>query len=287
MRRFDIVHTTEYSYSEEVKSCMMSVCARPRTDDLQRLVSFSLLTEPRSRSLESVDVFGNAHHMFSIRHAHRALKIFSFSSVDRVTSLARPDGLSADAWNEIDSWQKNWRLWEYLHESRMTRCSLDLNAWLRSRCEFGATDPFTRIELLVRYLNQEFEYLPGATTVETTLDEFLARGAGVCQDFAHLMIAIVRKWGIPVRYVSGYVFESSSHAGTVPRSESHAWVSCLLPQLGWWDFDPTNPEASGSDYIVVGYGRDYADVSPTRGVIEGRPESSLNVSVVMRTSAAQ
>lgn len=263
----------------------MTVCARPRSDESQRLVSFSLLTEPRSQSVESVDVFGNTHHMFSIRHAHRGLKIFSFSTVERVTGQTCTERLDNDAWVEIEGWRKNWRLWEYMHESRMTGCELDLKTWLKDRCEFGDSDPLTRLEQLVQYLNEEFEYLPGATSVESTIDEFLDRRAGVCQDFAHVMIAIVRRWGIPVRYVSGYVFEAPTQADGVPRSESHAWVSCLLPRIGWIDFDPTNPLANDSDYIVVGYGRDYADVAPTKGVIEGRSESSLDVNVVMRTSA--
>ena len=94
--------------------------------------------------------------MFSIRHAHRGLKIFSFSTVERTTGQTCTERLDNDAWVEIEGWRKNWRLWEYMHESRMTKCDSDLNTWLNDRCDFGDSDPLTRLEQLVQYLNEEF-----------------------------------------------------------------------------------------------------------------------------------
>ena len=283
-RRYDIVHTTEYAYAESVKSCVMTVCAQPRSEPGQQLLSFTLNTEPRADLMESQDVFGNTHHLFAIRHAHSGLKITSFSSVQRQSATTRPNQLDATAWQRLETWRDDWRMWQYLNASELTQTKADLDSWVRQHGDFDNCDPLSRLFELMRCLNESFDYVVGATNVQTTIDQFLERGEGVCQDFAHFMIAVARSWGIPSRYVSGYLQEGSGSWDRVARNESHAWVSCLLPELGWCTFDPTNPAAGEIDHVAVAYGRDYKDVAPTRGVVEGMSDIDMNVSVIVRAN---
>ena len=130
-------------------------------------------------------------------------------------------------------------------------------------------------------IHHSFDYVPGSTTAVSPIDHILETGQGVCQDYAHVMIAIARSWGVPTRYVSGYV--SARKAGmSAPQSATHAWAECFLPDLGWTEFDPTNPDLSNERRVRVAVGRDYDDVSPTRGVFVGEGDSLLEVSVLMR-----
>ncbi|WP_255603911.1 transglutaminase family protein [Oscillochloris sp. ZM17-4] len=124
-----------------------------------------------------------------------------------------------------------------------------------------------------------FAYAPQTTTVDSPIDEALAKRKGVCQDFAHIMIALVRPLGIPCRYVSGYLYHRVEDHDRSERDASHAWVEALLPGLGWVGFDPTNNLIARDRHIRVAVGRDYADVPPTKGVYRGRAESSLEVGV--------
>ena len=120
------------------------------------------------------------------------------------------------------------------------------------------------------------------TSAASPLEHVLASGEGVCQDFAHVMIAIARSWGIPTRYVSGYLYVVDEDGGQRTGAATHAWVECRLPGLGWTGFDPTNRERAGERHVQIAVGRDYGDVSPTRGVFHGAAESVLDVEVTVR-----
>jgi transglutaminase-like putative cysteine protease len=129
-------------------------------------------------------------------------------------------------------------------------------------------------------VHRDFEYVPKSTRVDSPIDDALASRKGVCQDFAHVLISIARRLGLPARYVSGYIAPQASgdRAGLV-ASATHAWVEVLLPELGWVGFDPTNNTEAGIRHIRVAVGRDYADVPPTRGIFKGQSASQLSVSV--------
>ena len=142
-------------------------------------------------------------------------------------------------------------------------------------------DPLQTLLHLRDSIHHSFDYVPGSTTAVSPIDHILETGQGVCQDYAHVMIAIARSWGVPTRYVSGYV--SARKAGmSAPQSATHAWAECFLPGLGWTEFDPTNPDLSNEHLVRVAVGRDYHDVAPTRGVFVGESDSLLEVSVRMR-----
>ena len=128
--------------------------------------------------------------------------------------------------------------------------------------------------LLSDTLYRSFEYVPGSTTAVSPIDHILESGRGVCQDYAHVMIAIARSWGVPTRYVSGYLLLNET-GSELPESTTHAWVECQLPGVGWVGFDPTNRGLADERYVRIAVGRDYQDVAPTRGVLLGGGGSSL------------
>jgi hypothetical protein len=135
-------------------------------------------------------------------------------------------------------------------------------------------------------IHELFSYVPNSTTVDSPIDHALSERKGVCQDFAHIMIALVRKLQVPCRYVSGYLFHAKTDQSLVSEGASHAWVEALLPGLGWVGFDPTNNVLCGERHIRVAIGRDYAEVPPTRGVYKGGAQSELSVSVTVALSDA-
>ena len=143
-------------------------------------------------------------------------------------------------------------------------------------------DPLRDLIRLSDTLHSRFQYAPGSTSAASPIEEILNSGHGVCQDYAHVMIAVARSWGVPARYVSGYLYVSGSPDGQAWSNATHAWVECLLPELGWVGFDPTNQSLADERHVRIATGRDYLDISPTRGVRQGGGETRLEVDVRMR-----
>ena len=169
-------------------------------------------------------------------------------------------------------------MWEYLQPTSRTNLSKALASWLASFAQIATEDPFSRVKRFTQHVFDSFEYQPGATHVESTIDQFLSKKAGVCQDYAHLMITVARSWGIPARYVSGYLYDADKQSLRAENA-THAWVECWFPMLGWMPFDPTNAKIDDEDLITVGIGRDYHDVAPSRGITIGGGRSELTVGV--------
>ena len=158
-----------------------------------------------------------------------------------------------------------------------------IHIWLS---ELRRRDPLTAVQELSSALYRAFEYETGITEADSPLDHALTEGRGVCQDFAHIMLAICRGWGLPARYVSGYLYTESTEGGF--RSDpdaTHAWVEVFLPSLRWVGLDPTNNVLAGERHLAVAIGRDYADVPPSRGVFKGEAESQLSVGVSVRKAS--
>src|SRR6185312_12472474 len=147
-------------------------------------------------------------------------------------------------------------------------------------------DPLTALRRLNTALHGAFEYTPGVTDAQSPISVALKAKRGVCQDFAHIMIAIARSWGIPARYVSGYLYHRGSRQDRSADNATHAWVEAYLPSLGWIGFDPTNNILAGERHIRAAVGRDYADVPPTRGTFKGGVESELAISVAVEATQA-
>jgi transglutaminase-like putative cysteine protease len=147
-------------------------------------------------------------------------------------------------------------------------------------------DPLTALRRLSETIYQSFDYEAGVTGADSPIDQALSAGRGVCQDFAHIMIAICRGWGVPARYVSGYLFTDRKAGDRSDPDATHAWVEVFLPSLRWVGFDPTNNAMAGERHVVVACGRDYSDVPPSRGVYKGDAESQLGVAVSVRRARA-
>ena len=279
--RYDIEHVSHYLYSSPVRHSVMSLCVKPRDGFGQRLLSFEVRTRPSSPLNAESDGFGNTKHVLNIHREHTNLEIISRSTVETTHAAPLPNVLGRGAWDEVRSGKGSFAHWELTRPSVFARPTPELAALIDRQGIGPADDPLQSLVGLRDLIHQSFEYVPGSTTAVSPIDHILETGEGVCQDYAHVMIAIARSWGVPTRYVSGYVSERKAGM-SAPQSATHAWVECFLPELGWTEFDPTNPELPNERRVRVAVGRDYDDVSPTRGVFVGNTDSLLEVSVRMR-----
>jgi transglutaminase-like putative cysteine protease len=191
-----------------------------------------------------------------------------------------PAFLAPGAWADLDELVKRGDYWEMLLPSEFatpTRALDDLALELDVR---RRDDPLMVLHKLNQQIYEYFDYKPQSTKVDSPIDLALSTQAGVCQDFAHIMITLVRsKLRIPCRYVSGYLFHGESDMDRSVSSATHAWIEALVPHLGWVGFDPTNWLVAGDRHIRTAIGRDYADVPPTHGIFRGRADSELTVAV--------
>ncbi|WP_309606492.1 transglutaminase family protein [Phenylobacterium sp.] len=152
--------------------------------------------------------------------------------------------------------------------------------------DLRSCDPLTALRELSKIVYEAFAYEAGVTRADSPIDHVLETRKGVCQDFAHVMLAICRSWGLPARYVSGYLFTDRKSGDRSDPDATHAWVEVFLPSLRWVGFDPTNNIAAGERHITCAVGRDYSDVPPSRGVYKGEAESELSVGVTVRRARA-
>lgn len=280
--RYRIEHVSRYRYTARVRRCAMLLCLEPRDDRGQRLLDFELQTLPAGGVTREQDGFGNARHVLDVHRGHRVLEITARSTVEAKPPAVLPDRLGTTAWRAIRALEGSFADWDFMHDSALVRPSSALAEFVaRHRIEPGS-DPLESLVRLSDTLHGRLHYIPGATSAESPVDHVLRTDRGVCQDYAHAMIAIARSWGIPARYVSGYLHVSGQSDPHLPANATHAWVECRLPELGWVGFDPTNHSLAGAGHVRIAAGRDYRDVSPTRGVIHGGGDSRLEVDVRMR-----
>jgi transglutaminase-like putative cysteine protease len=286
VNRYRLVHVTEFHYDGIVSDSYNVVRLRPRDDGSQTCLSFKLQTSPASRASSYVDHWGNWIHGFNVLDEHRALRIETQSVVHveappvpaQDISLRAVDAMRDELDDEFD----------LLTPTGYVPHPPDLQTLIdeAERASSGTLHGFALATTAL--IHERFRYEKGATQVHSTVLDALGTGAGVCQDFAHIMLAMVRMRGIPGRYVSGYLVPSSA-TGDDPRAEdviggqaSHAWMEMLLPGFGWIGLDPTIGRPVGSRHIRVAYGRDYSDAAPVRGVYKGHAGQHLFVDVGLR-----
>lgn len=283
---YDIVHTTDYDYRGAVSVSHHFLRLEPRETSRQRCIAheFRILPEPSVLSPHG-DYFGNRAHFVAVEHPHCSLSITSRSRV-AVSPAFLPDISETPSWESVrsrcrvDRTRATLEALEYSHPSPLVPTSqvfLDYAApsFTPSRPIIDAlSDIMTRILA-------DFRFDPSATSVSTPLEDFFETRRGVCQDFAHFLIACLRSIGLAARYVSGYL-ETDPPPGMLKLrgvDASHAWVSLYCPGIGWIDADPTNNCFPSLRHISIGWGRDYADISPVRGVLIGGTDQILRVSV--------
>ena len=284
--QYGIKHISSYLYASPARQCVMLLCLQPRDDRGQRLLHFEIETEPPSSLSTETDCFGNTRHVLNIHRDHESLEITARSKVEPAPFRQLPDGLGADAWQEIDSWKASFIHWDFTHASMLAKSSPALASFVDRNGIKRADDPLKDLLRLSDTLHSSFHYVPGSTSVASPIEHILESGRGVCQDYAHVMIAIARSWGIPARYVSGYLHISGPAGEEAQENATHAWVECLLPELGWVGFDPANKSVSDERHVRIAVGRDYQDVSPTRGIYRGGGQTRLDVDVQVRDCSA-
>ncbi len=278
---YSVRHTTTFRYEPAVRESVMEVRLQPRSDGEQRCLNFALNVDPAANVMQYRDFMGNVVHHFDIAGKHTVVKVTAQSAVE-VQSVAAPRAADSGDWADLDALVAGNDYWEMLLPSHFAQSSAPLE---QLATELGCErrgNPLGMLTELNEAIYKLFAYVPNSTKVDSPIQEALETRQGVCQDFAHIMIALVRRVKIPCRYVSGYMFhrDEDEHDRSL-EGASHAWIEALVPRLGWVAFDPTNNLVGGDRHIRVAIGRDYADVPPTRGVYKGEAQSELSVAVTV------
>ena len=289
-RTFQVTHTTLYSYAEPVSLSMHQVRLHPRGTATQQVRSTRLLIDPpASASNSREDYYGNVTNTFTIAGAHHRLRA---TAENLVTLRGRHSGRllsptlaeTAALLRRRDT-ETDLAAVEYQMESPLAPRGAAYARFAETSLapERSLLDG---VETLMRRIHDEFDYDVVATTVSTPVADVLDVRRGVCQDFAHLMLACLRSHDVAARYVSGYLVPGP---GVVGGQASHAWVSVYCPGLGWVDFDPTNNVLPSHGHITLAWGRDYEDVTPFKGVTVGGGAHtvSVNVSVTPRDDGGE
>lgn len=260
--RLRIHHTTVFSYDEPISEGHVEVRLRPREGQGQHCASFTLTCAPPATVFSYRDRHGNEVMNFDLLTPYDRLEVSALSVVET------QDGFGA--------WERELPMldrFDFLAHTPHATCGDNVRA-LATPCRVAA-DGLATVERVVAAVRDRLRYEPGTTDVTTTAEQALARGAGVCQDFAHVTLAACRCLGLPARYVSGYIYapESASSAA------SHAWVDVFTSEKGWISVDPTHDAAQSEQHVRLAVGCDYADVPPTRGVFKGNGKETLAVTV--------
>ena len=275
---YTVRHRTEFRYSTPVREGVMEVRTQPRSEGHQRCLMFDLHVSPPTRVMSYRDFLGNIVHHFDIPGAFSELTVTAQALVE-VQPLPDLDAVPVGEWKDLDAEVAAGDYWDMLAPSRFAQPTPLLRELARDLHVERRGQPLEVLRELNDAIATSFEYMPNSTKVDSPIDEALRRRQGVCQDLAHIMIAMVRDLHIPCRYVSGYLQHRDESKPHSTDSATHAWVEAWLPVRGWVGFDPTNRLVSGVHHVRVAVGRDYADVPPTRGIYKGNADEELRVSV--------
>ncbi len=285
--QYTIRHVTGFIYESPITESVMEARVQPRSEGSQRCLSFALSTFPSARVRMYQDHDGNIVHHFNLPGRVSRLTVVAEARVESLPPEPLPLALACSVWDILDQVASSGEFWEMLNPSPFARPSAKLRDFATEMNVRRQDDPLTTLRVLNAALFARLTYSPKSTRVDSPIDEALDARRGVCQDFAHIMIALVRQLGIPCRYVSGYLFQEPEDEDVrTPEGSTHAWLEAWLPNLGWVGFDPTNNLLTDHRHIRVAVGRDYADVPPTRGVFKGSSavRSELAVSVTVGTA---
>jgi transglutaminase-like putative cysteine protease len=285
--KYRIRHYTEYSYEEAVSTCFNRLCLTPLSFHRHACISNEISVVPEADDLTTrTDFFGNNITFLSIFREHKKLKIISTSMVnieDRENAALAFTSLVL--WRDVKSLlAKNPGSFQDVIQYTLPSHHIPLSEEVKKFAEDCFSETATLWEvcnLIMKKIYSAIEFKPGFTTINTPVDAVVRLKKGVCQDFAHLMIACLRNVGLPARYVSGYI-ETTPPPGKeklVGTDASHAWVSIYFPSIGWVEFDPTNNLLPTYKHITTAYGRDYNDVAPIRGIVFSSGQQKLSVRV--------
>lgn len=291
-RSYVVIHDTTYTYEQPVRLSRQIVHLTPRDLPWQICRSHALDVTPNPEILDVIeDAFGNPMTSFCIEDDHDSLAVHAASRVD-ILGRVYPDDASTLPWDLVRA-RLAYRSGQppdmadldaarFLFESSRVRNKRELATWTAACFEPG-TPLLVGVRALMHRIHEELTFDPKATTVSTPVMEVFERRRGVCQDFAHLMLSCLRSVGLAARYVSGYLLTHPrpGQPRLVGADASHAWISVYCPDVGWVDVDPTNDVFPSLEHVTLGWGRDYDDVIPLRGVLLGGGEHELDIAVTV------
>ena len=279
--RLDIRNRTLYGYDAWVAQSQNEVRACPVDDDHQHLIAYRLSVAPLSRLMAFTDYWGTSVDAFGVREPHLSLEIVAEAAVETREATPRPPATGFDGLSEA-SFRAGHD--EYLARTPHADWREAVAAAARDVVADDVVATVVGVHDLVR---ERMAYETGSTYIGIEVERVLAEGHGVCQDFAHLAVAMCRSVGVPARYVSGYLFTSSDSSGDdvdgdIANVLTHAWFEAAVPGHGWMAMDPTNGRAVGTRHVKIGHGRDYDDVPPIRGAVSGSSTAEVETDVEIR-----
>ena len=288
MNRYHLVHVTEFVYDGPVSESYNEVRLRPMHDDRQSCLSFRVITAPPSNGCSYEDTYGNSVYEFNVLREHQRLKIEA-ESIVLAYDLPEPP-LESPGLAELDSMNGDLseEYFEFLAPTAYVPHLPQIRELMEAAEGMSGGQIIGFVQSLSDLIHNRFQYLPGATHVHSSIADCLSIRAGVCQDFAHVLLGGARMRGLPARYVSGYLVPLRTASAESKQQEviggqaSHAWAEILIPKFGWMAFDPTLGGPVGLQHVRVAYGRDYGDVAPVRGVYKGHAGQRLSVDVRVR-----
>jgi transglutaminase-like putative cysteine protease len=269
--RFSVIHRTRYTYVTPVKESFNEVRLEPVTNEHQTVEGFVLKVLPPPRLRHYCDFYRNKTHHFEIPEPHQSLLVESqFRVTTNSTNWLDPQARPFPR-ERLAECERQDRCFDFLGSSEFVEITPEV--WRTALDVVGdEPDVWQTSQALMAYVHREFTYTPQVTSVKTRSSEVFADRRGVCQDFAHVLLALCRSIRIPALYVSGYLHTPEANA-------THAWIEVFLPGVGWCALDPTHNRQPDQNYIKLAVGRDYSDALPIRGTYKGVTERSMQVEV--------
>lgn len=273
MWRMRVVHSTGYAYKSPVTASFNEARLTPRSDSRQNVILNRVETVPATRSYRYVDYWGTAVTSFDLHAPHTELEVTASSVVETDRGELPEKKLS---WEDLRAEAVIDRFDEVLTPTHYTPESKRISRVGERIAKYN--DPQEAVIAAANWVHGELDYVPGTTGVHSSGLDALREGKGVCQDFAHLSLILLRSMGIPARYVSGYLHpKKQAKVGDTVDGQSHAWIQAWTG--GWWNYDPTNDTEITEQYVSVGVGRNYSDVTPLKGIYSGEGSTDLDVVV--------
>jgi transglutaminase-like putative cysteine protease len=284
---FNIVHTTGYVYADTAMEAYLEVRLTPPARAEQDVLRHRIEFQPGAEASDYIDYFGNRTTFYSMTLRHRQLKVTNRLTVRTLPRVLPESGLALTIAEARQILKSGTGVFDYLQPTEAIPIASESSAWakeiLRESRPMGEA-----LDELNKTIYREFKYRTGSTEIETPLSLIWKKREGVCQDFAHVMISVLRAARIPCRYVCGYIESEPSVSADPSRKRlvgslaTHAWVEVLVPGLAWVALDPTNNQWCGEQHVTVAVGRDFLDAAPVRGTFKGSASQKLKVHVSMQ-----
>ena len=294
---YEIYHETKFDYAGLVTFSHNIARLKPKDSNTQKLLEYSLKIEPTPyETSEFIDYFENTNNYMLIRESHKNLKVIATSRVERIKeeidkelNLIKEIKTTVKELKErLSTYNPNDVLAKYFlfETDSIPMPSMEIKKYILESFSENSNIIEATNEFMSRIFN-DFKFVSGFSDITTPIEIIFKEKKGVCQDFAQFAISALRSIGIPTRYVSGYIqtLPTEGKEKLFGADASHAWFSVYIPDFGWADFDPTNNKIPNEEYIILGYGRDYLDISPLKGVVQSSGNSSLGVKVNVKILA--